>query len=196
MSVGVPRLRGEQGGLLLLACRVGLSCLLLSCGSPPVRDWSIGATDRPAVKVADWPPVVTSPVEAVTVNDALRSADGAQIQVRGYLIAITLPCPACNVGADRGELTKVEDRIGKTARPRGPDMPGCQPCPAAAATFSDAVPTASPSPDSAPLRAVGAAEGLQARHVGHMFLLTGTFRAKGAASSELDVSDVRAIDGQ
>jgi hypothetical protein len=162
-----------------------------------VRDWSIGATDRPAVKVADWPPVVTSPVPAVTVNDALGSADGAQIRVRGYLIAVTLPCPACNnVGADRGKSTKVEGRIGKTARPRGPDVPGCQPCPAAAATFSDAVPTSLSSPDSAPLRAVGGAEGLQARHIGHMFLLTGTFHATGPDGPELDVSDVRAIDEQ
>jgi hypothetical protein len=131
------------------------------------------------------------------VGGGSRDRDG-RAALRGRredLIAITLPCPSCTVGADRGDSTKAQDRIGKTARPRGPDMPGCLPCPPAAATFSDAVPTASPSPESAPLRAVGSAEGLQARHVGHMFLLTGTFRAKGATGPELDVSDVHAIEG-
>jgi hypothetical protein len=58
------------------------------------------------------------------------------------------------------------------------------------ATFRDVGPASS----SATLRAVGVAEGLQARHVGHVFLLTGKLRAAGATGPELDVSDVRIID--
>jgi hypothetical protein len=72
-------------------------------------------------------------------------------------------------------------------------MPGCLPCPSPAATFSDDGPTASATP-SAPLRAVGVAEGLQPRHVGKRFLLTGTFHVKGAMGPELDVTDVRALE--
>lgn len=186
------------GVCLVVATRVLLFALLpasgISCGGA-AADSQIGVTPRPAVSVADWPPVATSPGQTVTVKDALGCADGAQIRVRGYLIAVTPPCPACNVRG-QGSSAKEEDRIGKTARPRGPDMPGCAPCPAGAATFSDEGPTASPSPASAPLRAIGGAEGLQARHVGHLFVLTGTFRARGELGPELEVTDVRAIDGR
>jgi hypothetical protein len=176
--------------------RAGLVCLALSCGGAPAKDWQIGETQRPAVKVADWPPVVTTPGETVTVDAALRSAEGAQLRVRGYLVALAAPCPACNAGADHGQAPKKDEgTTGHTARPRGPDLPGCAPCPPAAVTFSDEVPTASPSPSSSPLRAVGGAEGLQARHVAHMFVLTGTFHPRGAQGPELDVSDVKAIEG-
>ena len=173
---------------------VGLACAAsLSCGGPP-QDAHVGVTERPAVKVAEWPPVATSPADALGVNAALSSVDGAQIRVRAYLIAITLPCPVCNVRGQRPLATEA-DRIGKTARPRGPDLPGCPPCPAAAATFSDEPPTSSPSPGTPPLRAVGSAEALQARHVGHVFLLTGRFHARGELGPELEVSDVRAVEG-
>lgn len=74
-------------------------------------------------------------------------------------------------------------------------MPGCLPCPAPAATFSD---DASSDPGSAAprIRATGAAEGLQPRHVGKSFLLTGTFHAGaavGGTGPELEVTDVRAL---
>jgi hypothetical protein len=179
----------------LRACGVLLGCLTLSCASSGAKNWDIGETPRPPVKVAEWPPVATSPGESVTVDTALRSVEGAQIRVRAYLVALSPPCPACSIGTDRGEATKNEGSVGHTARPRGPDLPGCIPCPPAAATFSDQIPTASPGPASAPLRAVGSAEGLQARHVGHMFVLTGTFHPRGQLGPELDVSDVRAIEG-
>ena len=175
---------------------VCLVCLAVSCGGGAAKDWQIGETQRPAVRIADWPPVVTSPGESVTVDAALRSADGAQIRVRGYLVALTAPCPACNVGRDLGQAPKDEGSIGRTARARGPEMPGCAPCPPKAATFSDEAPAASASPSSSPLRAVGGAEALQARHVGHMFVLTGTFHPRGEQGPELDVSDVRAIEGR
>ena len=198
MSSFRPR---ADAGTRLRACGVWLGCfagaIALSCGGA-AQDAHIGVTERPAVSVAAWPPRATSPVEAVDVAAALSSPDGAQIRVRAYLIAITLPCPACNVRGQR-PIGKEEDRIGKTARSRGPDLPGCTPCPAAAATFSDEPPTSSPSPSpspaTAPLRAVGSAEGLQARHVGHVFLITGTFHARGEVGPELEVSDVRAIEG-
>lgn len=133
--------------------------------------------------------------DAVDVRSALVCAEGAQIRVRAYLVAVTSPCPACNVGERSG--APPEGKIGKSppARTRMPDMPGCLPCPAPAATFSDEAPTASATP-SAPLRAVGAAEALQPRHVGKSFLLTGTFHAKGALGPELDVTDVRALEGR
>ena len=35
---------------------------------------------------------------------------------------------------------------------------------------------------------------VEGRHVGHVFLLTGTFHANGAAGPELEVTDVRALE--
>ena len=180
------------------AAFIGVCIGLGACGSPPpVLDSSVGETSRPAVKVADWPPVAPSPGEpGVTVQAALGCAEGAQVRVRGYLVALSPACPRCNVVGQRGGSAREEDRIGKTARPGGPQLlPGCAPCPPAAATFSDEAPTASPTARSAPLRAVGAAEGLQARHVGHVFLLTGTFHARTEQGPELDVTEVRAVEG-
>jgi hypothetical protein len=57
-----------------------------------------------------------------------------------------------------------------------------------------ASPTAAGSSTNPPLRAVGVAGGLQRRHVGKVFLLTGVFHANGAQGPELDVTDVRALD--
>ncbi|NVL67919.1 hypothetical protein, partial [Escherichia coli] len=70
----------------------------------------------------------------------------------------------------------------------------CTACPPPAVTINDEPPKASASPSSPPLRATGAAEGLQARHVGHLFLFTGTLHANGAQGPELEVTDVRALD--
>ncbi len=158
----------------------------------------VGVTPRKSVgALGDWPPVAhdaTAVADAVTVDTALRSVDGAQVRVRGYLVARTPPCAACNVtGQSDKPQPAAPDRIGHTARPNGPDMPGCNQCPPAAVTFSDQPPTASPSPSAPPLRAVGVAEGLQARHLGHVFVLTGTFHPRGEQGPELDVTDVRAI---
>jgi hypothetical protein len=134
---------------------------------------------------------VQLPADAIDVRSTLACAEGAQIRVRAHLVAVTLPCPACAAGERTGAAPAPI--IGKSRRPRPPDMPGCLPCPSPAATFSDEPPTASVTA-SAPLRAVGAAEGLQPRHVGKLFLLTGTFHAQGALGPELDVTDVHALD--
>jgi len=185
-----PRLRLWQGARAL-----GLSLVLLGCGGAPSKDMEVGVTPRKSVgALGDWPPAAADAADAVTVDTALRAVEGAQVRVRGYLVARTPPCAACNVSgqADKPQ-PPAPDRIGRTARPSGPDLPGCNQCPPAAVTFSDLPPTASPSPSSSPLRAVGVAEGLQARHLGHVFVLTGTFHPRGAQGPELDVTDVRAL---
>lgn len=189
---GALRARGAFLGALLAAS--------VSCGAPaPALDPSVGETERPVVKVAEWPPLATpsdggADPGVSTVHAALGCADGAQIRVRGYLVALSPACPRCNVVGQQGGATLEKDRIGKTARAGGSAaLPGCAPCPPAAATFSDEAPTASPSPGSPPLRAVGTAEGLQPRHVGHVFLLTGTFHARTEQGPELEVTDVRAL---
>ena len=180
-------------GVLIAAC-ASLACR----GSPPALDSAVGATPRPAVKVADWPPLATSPAEpAVTIEAALGSAEGAQIRMRGYLVALSPACPRCNVvGPGLRAASREQDRIGRTARPGGESfLPGCAPCPPAAATFSDEALGGSQSTVSSKLRAVGAAEGLQPRHLGHVFVLSGTFHARADQGAELDVNDVRAIEG-
>ena len=45
------------------------------------------------------------------------------------------------------------------------------------------------------LRAVGVAAALQPRHIGHSFLFIGVFHAKGPNGPELEVTDIRALDG-
>ena len=190
---GTPRLRLSLGARAL-----GLSLALLACGGAAAKDMEVGVTPRKSVgALGDWPPVANAAsdvADAVTVDTALRSVEGAQVRVRGYLVARTPPCAACNVsGQSDKPQPPAPDRIGRTARPTAPDMPGCNQCPPAAVTFSDQRPTASPSPSLPPLRAVGVAEGLQARHLGHVFVLTGTFHPRGAQGPELDVTDVRAI---
>lgn len=192
MSAG-PCLRLWQG-----AGALGLLLAFLACGGAASREMEVGVTPRKSVgALGDWPPSAKDAADvadAVTVDTALRSVEGAQIRVRGYLVARTPPCAACNV---TGQADKPQppapDRIGRTARPSGPELPGCNQCPPAAVTFSDQPPTASPSPSAPPLRAVGVAEGLQARHLGHVFVLTGTFHPRGEQGPELDVTDVRAI---
>jgi len=180
------------------ALRIGGACLvlgLLGCGAA-AQDMEVGVTPRKTGgPLGDWPPVATDVADAVTVDTALRSVEGAQVRVRAYLVARTPRCAACNVtGQSEKAQPPAPDRIGRTSRPNGPEMPGCDRCPPAAATFSDQPPTASSSPTLSPLRAVGAAEGLQARHLGHLFLLTGTFHPRAEQGPELDVTDVRAIE--
>jgi hypothetical protein len=185
-----PALSSVLGILLALA----LAPAPLGCGGAQTPEIGVAATPPPR-ESDEWPPLSTSPADAATVKTVLGSADGARVRVRAYLVAVTLPCPACNVD---GRTTSREDLPGHTARPRGPLPPGCLPCPDPAATISDDVPTASPTAASSstnpPLRATAAALGLQPRHVGHMFLLTGVFHANGAQGPELEVTDVRALD--
>jgi len=140
-----------------------------------------------------WPAHAPSPGGAATVEEALGSADGAEVRVRAYLVAITLPCPACNVGTQRPPREVI---TGRTARPVGPAPPGCLPCPEPAATISDAPPGASSHAGGArpSLRAVGAATGLQRRHVGRGFLFVGVLHTTGANGPELEVTEVRALD--
>jgi len=174
---------------------VGLVLVLFGCGGPASPPMEVGVTPRRSVgALGDWPPDATSAADAVTVDTALRSVEGAQIRVRAYLVARSPPCTACNVtGQASRPQPQGPDRIGRTQRTNAPDLPGCNQCPPAAVTFSDQPPTASPAPASAPLRAVGVAEGLQARHLGHLFLLTGTFHPRAEQGPELDVTDVRAL---
>ena len=163
-----------------------------ACGQ--AHDTMIGA--RAASSASDdWPPVAKSPADAATVKTVLASADGAQVHVRAYLIAVTLPCPACNTNLGQRRSVIRQEGIGRARPPPPTPGPGCAPCPPPAATFSDEAPTASAGPAAAPLRAVGAAEGLQPRHMGHLFLLTGTFHPNGDSGPELEVTDVRALEG-
>jgi hypothetical protein len=175
----------------LTATALTLPLVLTSCGG---QDMQIGvAASPPPSQNDEWPQLVAnSPPDAVGVTSALECADGARVRVRAYLVAIAAPCPACNVGA----RSKREDLPGRTSKPTAINPTGCLPCPDPVATISDEVPTASGGPKSPPLRAVGVASGLQPRHVGHLFLLTGTFHARLENGPELDVTDVRALDAQ
>jgi hypothetical protein len=167
--------------------------VLVGCGGAQDSQIGVAAPPRPVVDEWPLPAPAQAPPDVSTVRTVVSSADGAQVHVRAYLVATTLPCPACNTGTRK---VLREDAIGRTGRPEGPMAPGCSACPPPAVTISDEAPKASASPSSPPLRATGAAEGLQARHVGHMFLFTGTFRANGAQGPELEVTDVRAIDAR
>jgi hypothetical protein len=141
-----------------------------------------------------WPALTPWPLESATVAQVLSSRDGAQVRVIGYLLAVKVPCPACNVGTQRPAREEV---AGHTSRPRGPAPPGCLPCPDPAATIGDMPPNAPDARgDAQPrLRAVGVAGGLQPRHVGRNFFYIGVFHAKGPNGPELEVTDVRALDG-
>jgi hypothetical protein len=172
-----------------LAAIVGASA---GCGGP-AEEASIGRAKAPVLSARsgdEWPVRATSvPADTVDAKGALASPDGAQLHVRAYLVAVTLPCPACNVS-----------RATTRSDPRG-TPPGCAPCPPPAVTFADAPPLSRASDPArhasdgaAPLRAIGGAEGLQARHVGQRFLLTGTYHASGEGGPALDVTDVRALD--
>lgn len=196
---GALRARGAPGSVRRAGALLTLLLCIGACGGAGARDMEVGVTPRKSVgPLGDWPPVATAAdEEAVSVDAALRSEEGAQLRVRAYLIARTPPCAACNVtGQSEATVRRPEDRIGKTSRARGPDMPGCNQCPPSAATFSDQPESAAPSAANASLRAVGAAEGLQARHVGHVFVLTGTFHPRGEQGPELEVTDVRAVAGR
>ena len=176
---------------LVLALALALALAISGCGG---QDMQIGvAASPPPTQNDEWPQLVAhSPPDAVGVKSALECADGAQIRVRAYLVAIAAPCPACNVGA----RSKREDLPGRTSKPTAINPTGCLPCPDPVATISDELPTASGGPKSPPLRAVGVAGGLQPRHVGHLFLLTGVFHARAENGPELDVMDVRALEGR
>lgn len=167
----------------------------LALGSMCCGGGGVGEPLVPAAAPRDptWPSPGVAPPDALDVRAALsslESVDGAAVRVRAYLVAVTLPCPACAVGERTAKAP--EPAVGRSRRPRLPDMPGCLPCPTPAATFGD---RASLGADDAEprLRATGAAEGLQSRHVGKAFLLTGTFHARGVQGPELEVTDVRAL---
>ncbi|MDB4935740.1 MAG: hypothetical protein JWP87_2712 [Labilithrix sp.] len=192
----MTRARVALSSLLVHIVTVLAAIAAAGCGGAPNMEIGVAASPPPR-ESDEWPPLSQSPPDASTVKAVLGSADGAQVRVRAYLVAVTLPCPACNVDA---RSTPREELPGRTARPRGPTPPGCSPCPEPAATISDDMPTASPTAGASvttpPLRAVAVAGGLQPRHVGHVFLLTGIFHANGAQGPELEVTDVRALDGR
>jgi hypothetical protein len=163
--------------LALLASAVG-------CGGSPVAPAAPPVTET-------WPAPAPLPADAIDVRAALASADGAELHVRAYLLAVTLPCPACRAGERTG--TRPDLPAGKSSHTRAPRLPGCLPCPSPAATFSDA-PSAAANDQHAPLRAVGAAEGLQKRHVGKPFVLTGIFHGDGPSGPELEVTAIDAVE--
>jgi hypothetical protein len=169
-------------GALALGCGASKDIIVDSPGSAAGRD--------------EWPAPATSPPDAASVNTVLGAADGAEVRVRAYLIAINLPCAPCNTTLGAHHEAPHEEGIGHARASLPVAGPGCDPCPPPAATFSDDRPKAAALNNSPPLRATGGAEGLQARHVGHMFLLTGIFHAAGRSGPELEVTDVRALADQ
>jgi hypothetical protein len=181
-----------------LALGIALAMLLSSCGNS--KEPAVGLAGSPAPRQDDeWPAHVTAPPDAVPIKAVLGASDGAQVRVRAYLVATTLPCPVCNtsLGEQHTPKRQQEDVVGRARQQPSTPGPGCAPCPTPAATFSDEAPKGSggAAAESAPLRAVGSAEGLQKRHIGKIFLLSGTFHANGAFGPELDVTDVRVLDG-
>ena len=130
-----------------------------------------------------------------TVKSALESADGAQVRVRAYLVAVDAPCPACNVGAPaRSTKTCSVERRRATARST---PTGCLPCPDPAATISDEVPTASAraeEPDAPRGRGGGRAAASSRRPPlpAHRRVP----RHGRESGPELEVTDVRAIDAR
>jgi hypothetical protein len=174
-------------GLLL-----ALSLSLAGCGGGDGYKANIAGLPDPVGEA--WPALTPWPLESSSVEEVLAGPDGAQVHMIAYLVAVKVPCPLCNVGTNRPPR---EDIAGHTARPRGPAAPGCLPCPDPAATVGDGAPNAPEAASSARahLRAIGVAAGLQPRHVGRSFLFVGVFHAKGANGPELEVTDVRALDG-
>ena len=168
--------------------RIGIAGVALTLGG-----LGCGGSQISAAKAVDandaWPARAKPAEDTATVAEALAGVDGAHVRVRGYLVAVTLPCPACNVGTNRPPR---EDIAGRTSRPRVPAPPGCLPCPDPAATIGDDPPRA-PSPRPS-LRAVGLALALQPRHVGGICLLDGVLHTPATGGPELDVKDLRALD--
>jgi hypothetical protein len=180
--------------------RVGVAAAVLGvmlsasgCGGPDGYTARIAGLPEPVGEA--WPARTPWPLESATVDQVLASPDGAPVRLIAYLVAVKVPCPVCNVGTNRPPR---EDVVGHTARPSGPAPPGCLPCPDPAATVGDEPPTAPDRGGGAPkprLRAVGVAGGLQPRHVGRNFFFIGVFHAHGPNGPELEVTDVRALDG-
>lgn len=170
---------GVRAGALAVAL-FGVACggsRAVAPAAPPVADEA-------------WPPRAASAGDTATVAEALAGTEGAPVRVRAYLVAVKRPCPYCSVGTNRPAREEI---AGHTSRPRGPAAPGCLPCPDPASLLGDDPPGAtSPRPS---LRAVGAAGGLQPRHVGRAFLFEGVLHKAGADGPELEVTDVRALDG-
>ena len=165
---------------------------MLGCGAS--QESTVGVAKRAPSSSDDWPALSPWPSDAATVDQVVAAADGTQVQLRAYLAAVKLPCPACNVMPLQAPREGV---TGRTGHPSGVAPPGCLPCPAAAATLIDENPR-SPETSKTPrakLRAVGLAAALQERHIGHAFFFIGVFHANGPDGPELDVTEVRALDG-
>lgn len=184
---------------VVIPMRVGIAAAALAlvlgasgCGGSQNANVRILGLPEPVGET--WPARTPWPLEAYTVEEVLASADGTQVRLVAYLLAIKVPCPVCNVG---GPVASREEVTGRTSRPRGPAAPGCLPCPDPAATLGDESPRSPYAQGSTRprLRAVGAASGLQSRHVGRSFFFVGVFHATGPNGPELEVTDVRALDG-
>jgi len=163
-----------RSALALARLRSTRVFLLLLCGAgcgAGGSDVSVQSPNGPA-PLEEWPSPSTIPADAIRVKELLASPDGSQVRVKAYLVASAPPCAPCVAP---------------------PPPATCAPCPTPAATFSDDVPGSAIRPASATLRAVGLAGNLATRHVGRLFLLSGTFRIAGGQAPELQVSDIRAL---
>lgn len=187
--------------LVVIPMRIGIAAgalaVMLSapaCGGPDGYTARIAGLPEPVGEA--WPARTPWPLESQTVDQVLASPDGARVRVIGYLVAVKVPCPVCNVGTSRPPREEV---VGHTPRARGPAPPGCLPCPDPAATIADEPPNAPESDgksrSSSKVRAVGVAGALQPRHVGRNFFFIGVFHAHGPNGPEVEVTDVRALDG-
>ena len=183
--------RALRGDVLALAGWAALACSRAELrGAGP---GTIGETPRPAVTVAEWPPVATSPADAVDREGRARlrgrRADPrARVSRRDHAAVSGVQHRADSAGEPTKEARSGRaDRRGRALPTAGAARRARRPRPPSATRFPDL------RAASAPLRA-GGAEGLQARHVGHMFLLTAR-STRGPAGPELDVSDVRALEG-
>ena len=184
--------RGLAGGLAAV-----VAVAALGCGGPPEANVPI---DHGLPQTTDelWPSRTPWPLDGVSVEDVLKSPDGANIRLIAYVHAVKKPCPVCNVG---GPKAPREEVAGRTPRPRGPAAPGCLPCPDPAVTVGDEPPNAPESKNDpkglaprARLRVGGAAGALQQRHVGRVFFFIGVLHTKGPDGPELEVKDVRSLD--
>lgn len=159
--------------------------LVFACASEPMPR-AVGVTPRPPVKVEEWPPMTHSTAGTLSLREVLSSPDGAEVRAHAVLKALTPPCSQCNIHGPRAASITPQERVGRTARPRGEGTPGCPPCPPAAAFFTD-------DTEATTLRAVGSAEGLQSRHIGQVFVLRGTFHTSAEHGPSLDVSEVQIV---